>query len=286
MDDDSDEAIGEPTPVQCSSMRAKDMLGMTDILVRNALAHDHGELYAVYGLRPEGAAQSLRYAELALQRAWGVDEMVEVPVPGQASSEDALRRRIVTAMKAEGCPEYLHPGDAILLMERSGLMLCNELREAVVSMCSRTYGEDKNDFPLEDENRLRRLLGRPVVAGDLLDSSAPLEIESTPSDAPSDSVIVSPAPRLQRHLVATRVRVLSIEVEQAVDLAGSDGNHAVWTALSKLAEGKNGALIGFTSEGIQYRGNVHQDTGEPDILTFKQLCDRLRTRRKRRDKAG
>jgi hypothetical protein len=286
MDDDSHDDSDEPVPAWHGRISARDMLGLTDIFVRDALTNDHGELYETYGLRPDEAARSLRYVELAQQRAWGVDEMVEAPIRGQSSSESALRRRILMAMKAEGCPEYMHPGDAVLLMERSGLMLCNELRDAVVSMCARNYGEDKNDFPLEDENRLRRLLGRPVVAEDSPDPRAPVENKDASSDSPSASLIVGPAPQLQRHLITNRVRVLSMEIEQAVEMAGGDGNHPVWAALSKLAETKHGALTGFVSEGVQYRGSVHQETGEPDILTFKQLCDRLRNRRKKRDRAG
>lgn len=153
----------EPMPAWCHPTRAKDMLGMTGILVRDALEHDHHELYATWGIRPDEAVQSLRYAELAELRVWGIDEMAEAPIRGQSSSEDALRRRINMAMKAEGCPDYLHPADAVLLMERSGLMLSSELRDAVVCMSTRTYGEDLSEFSLEDENRLRRLLGKPPL---------------------------------------------------------------------------------------------------------------------------
>jgi hypothetical protein len=279
MDDDSDEGC-------CKPVRAKDMLGLGDIFVRSALAHDHGELYATYGLRPDEAARSLRYVELAQQRAWGVDEMVEAPIRGQSSSESALRRRILMAMKAEGCSEYMHPGDAVLLMERSGLMLCSELRDAVVAMSTRTYGEDLYDFPLKDENRLRRLLGRPVILEESPDAGAQGKNKATSSDALLDAAIINPSAQSHRHRIVARVRVLSMEIEHAVEVAEGEGNHPVWAALSRLAEAKYGALMGFVSEGIQYRGSIHQETGEPDILTFKQLCDRLRNRRKKRDNAG
>lgn len=286
MDNDSCDDSDEPVPAWHGRISAREMLGLTDIFVRDALANDHGELYETYGLRPDEAARSLRYVELAQQRAWGVDEMVEAPIRGQSSSESALRRRILMAMKAEGCPEYMHPGDAVLLMERSGLMLCSELRDAVVSMSTRTYGEDQCDFPLEDENRLRRLLGRPVIFEESPDVGAPSENKTAPPKALLDATVINPSNQLQCHRIVTRVRVLSMEIEQAIEVAGGDGNHPVWAALSKLAEAKYGAMMGFVPEGIQYRGSVHQETGEPDILTFKQLCDRLRTRRKKRDNAG
>jgi hypothetical protein len=169
-------------------------------------------------------------------------------------------------------------------MERSGLMLCHELREAVVGMSTRTYGEDQTDFSLAHENRLRQLLGRPVISdneysgGPFVDHQTGQAIE-LPAAAG--------APALQRRLygTTTRVHVLAAEIEQAVEMAGGDDNRPVWTELSKLAETQYGAMIGFTSEGIQYRGDTHRATGEPDILTFKQLCDRLRNRRNKRDKA-
>lgn len=137
------------------------MLGVTAHIVRNfLLSGSHEELYEIYGISPKEAEQSLHYVELAELRAWGVDEMIEATLPGQSSSEERLRRRIVLATKAEGVPELLHPGDAVLLLERSGLMLVDELRGAIVCMCTRSYAEDGIDFSLEAQNRLRRLLGK------------------------------------------------------------------------------------------------------------------------------
>lgn len=137
------------------------MLGVTAHFVRNLLVTgSHDELYEVYGIRPKEAEQSLHYVELAELRAWGIDEMIEATLPGQSSSEERLRRRIVLATKAEGVPESLHPGDAVLLLERSGLMLVDELRDAIVHMSAHSYAEDGIDFSLEAKNRLRRLLGK------------------------------------------------------------------------------------------------------------------------------
>ena len=164
MNDHTDAATSddEPWPAWCHPLRAKDMLGLTAYFVRNLLVTgSHDELYEVYGIRPKEAKQSLRYVELAELRAWGIDEMIEATLPGQSSSEERLRRRIVLATKAEGVPESLHPGDAVLLLERSGLMLVDELRDAIVHMSAHSYAEDGIDFSLADQNRLRRLLGRP-----------------------------------------------------------------------------------------------------------------------------
>lgn len=150
-------------PAWCHPTRAKDMLHGSALFVRDMLTHDHDGLYDTYGIRPDEAEQSLRYVELAELRLWGAEEMLEAvrAVPNQASNEEVLRRRIAMAMKAEVATDFVHPGDAVLLLERSGLMLSHELREAVVFMSagSRAPSEDFSD---EDENRLRRLLGRPV----------------------------------------------------------------------------------------------------------------------------
>ncbi|KHA78007.1 hypothetical protein NC77_14335 [Janthinobacterium lividum] len=286
MNDDTDAATrdDEPWPAWCHPPRAKDMLGVTAHIVRDMLVSGaHEELYEIYGIRPKEAKQSLHYVELAELRAWGLDEMIEATLPGQSSSEERLRRRIVLATKAEGVPESLHPGDAVLLLERSGLMLVDELRDAIVYMSTRTYGDNQSDFSLLEENRLRRLLGRPILTEEEYGSS--LGDDGQRSELPK---ILATAPALKRtiHVITKRVRVLAAEIEQAIQMAGSDENRPVWAELSKLADAKYGAIIGYATEGIQYRGDTHRLTGEPDILTFKQLCDRLRNRRNKRAKAG
>jgi len=161
---DDDESHNTPAgPAWCHPARAKDMLHGSALFVRDMLAHDHDALYETYGIRAGEAAQSLRYVELAELRVWGIEEMLEAVavVPNQASSAEALRRRITMAMKAEAAVDFVHPGDAVLLMERSGLMLSSELREAVVFMSAGSHFPSA-DFSDDDENRLHRLLGRPV----------------------------------------------------------------------------------------------------------------------------
>lgn len=153
FDDDRLPAWQHPT-------KAQDMLGLTAHYIRDMLTSgSHDNLYETYGILPREAVQSLRYVELAELRAWGIDEMIEVTLPGQSSTVEHLRRRIVLAMKAEHAPDFIHPGDAVLLLERSGLMLVGELRDAVVSMSTCSNSANGIDFSLENQNRLRRLLG-------------------------------------------------------------------------------------------------------------------------------
>lgn len=163
MIDDDESQRAATVSAWCHPSRAKDMLHGSALFVRDMLTHDHDTLYETYGIRPDEAAQSLRYVELAELRAWGLEEMLEAvaTVPNQASSDDALRRRVTMAMKAEAVADFIHSGDAVLLLERSGLILSDELREAVVFMCSGS-NRPSEDFTDEDENRLYRLLGRPL----------------------------------------------------------------------------------------------------------------------------
>lgn len=419
IDDDEDAARHAPIPTWCFPRRAKDMLYGDAIFVRDMLIHDHDNLYDTYGIRPEEAEQSLRYVELAELRAWGVDEMMEAVVANQASSDNALRRRIVMAMKAEATAEFLLPGDAILLMERSGLMLSSELRDAVVNMSTRSYAEDGIDFSLEDENRLRRLLGKPALSdieaevlhaegasAEILGSATPpsatplgprveyvaawwdatmdasvwwsaesispinaamilsrlnpnnesLEAAETnssdemgPDDfrrlkntfegaldskktlqawtayarerglkihswiqvwetwvaevdannelqvtARSDTVEgasavetgneIQVAPqKVGRavHKLRSRTQPLDAEIQMAKENASQKDDSAnVWSELTKLAERATGAMIGYSSDGIQYRGRKHQSDGIPDVFTFKNLRDRMARKRR------
>lgn len=171
-------------PAWCHPTRAKDMLHGSALFVRDMLAHDRDALYDTYGIQPDEAAQSLRYVELAELRAWGIEEMQEAVngVPNQASGDGALRRRINMAMRAEGGADVIHPGDAVLFLERSGLMLPTELREAVVFMSAGSRMPN-GKFSCEDENRLRQLLGQQALP------------ESMPGNEVDDAQLDSTHPR-------------------------------------------------------------------------------------------
>ncbi|MYN10285.1 hypothetical protein [Pseudoduganella aquatica] len=234
-DDDEEAALPEPFPAWCVPRRAKDMLHGSALFVRDMLAHDHDGLYQMYGIRPEEAAQSLHYVELAALRAWGIDEMLEAvaAVPNQASGDAALRRRIAMAMKSEAAPDFIHPGDAVLLLERSGLMLADELRDAVVRTSLHFSGPD--GFSLDDENRFRRLHGKTPFPNaveppikDIESGFLPLSSDEVrPSDkAPEQSIV---------HRTRNRVRLLDAEILRAKVVAGTNDHHAVWTALKEMA---------------------------------------------------
>lgn len=57
--------------------------------------------------------------------------------------------------------------------------------------------------------------------------------------------------------------------------------YSVWAELIRLAETKPAPapLVGFVSEGVQYEGREYFNTGLYDVLTFRNLADRIRRRR-------
>jgi hypothetical protein len=55
---------------------------------------------------------------------------------------------------------------------------------------------------------------------------------------------------------------------------------SVWAIMVRMAEDRQPPLLGFSSDGIQYAGRQYQAEGVPDVLTFKNLADRMRRRRK------
>ncbi|SFU93913.1 hypothetical protein [Pseudoduganella namucuonensis] len=252
-DDDEDTAIPEPSPAWCNPHRAKDLLYGGAILVRDMLIHDHDALHEMYGLRPDEAAQALRFVELAELRSWGVDEMLEVvsTVPNQATNEAALRRRVVMAMKAETGADFIHPGDAVLLLERSGLMLSTELREAVTLMSIRFSGPE--GFSLDDENRFRRLRGRLPFPVEDTSTTADEKCTSSAGGTAGTPVPAAPPPPVV-HRTKSRVRLLDTEIKRAWEAVGSADHHAVWTALKEMALQSTSPFTGTIDpeKGLEY----------------------------------
>ena len=83
------------------------------------------------------------------------------------------------------------------------------------------------------------------------------------------------------HKLQSRVRLLDAEVCIAKDRAlNRDDVNSVWTELIKMAQNKEGSLIGYVSEGLQYRGKKYQETGDFNVFTRKALGKKMR-----RDKA-
>lgn len=69
--------------------------------------------------------------------------------------------------------------------------------------------------------------------------------------------------------------IMSTEIAKAQELAPASTLPSIWNELTKLAEQGYGVMIGFSSDGIQYRGRNYQISGMPDILTRRSLRERL-----------
>ena len=129
-------------------------------ILRGILAATPDEISSEYGVTADEAALSLRCYELASLPAWDHASMLDAATAQSLSEEqrllwgfesrDALARRIALAMRAEGAPELLHPIDGVLLLERCGIHVFHELREAV------KYRPIATDA---DTRRLRMLVG-------------------------------------------------------------------------------------------------------------------------------
>ena len=84
------------------------------------------------------------------------------------------------------------------------------------------------------------------------------------------------------HSLGTRSNILNPIIDAAKKTAAQpDQPQSVWAELVTLAELKNPQppLIGYSSDGIQYRGKRYEKTGEADVLTSKNLRDRMKRER-------
>lgn len=98
------------------------------------------------------------------------------------------------------------------------------------------------------------------------------------------AAIAQPEIKTISHSLKTRIQALDAEISEAKNRALKKNEPAsVWAELVKMAEAKPpvGALIGFSSDGIQYRGPKYQAKGEPDTFTVRNLRNRLAREAKR-----
>jgi hypothetical protein len=119
---------------------------------------------------------------------------------------------------------------------------------------------------------LRETLG---VYADALDEELSAEFDCV-------SVKKSTVHVVQHTTNGKRNTPLSTEIAEAKKRANDPENAlCVWGELTKMAEQKCGVLIGYSSDGVQYRGQQYQEKEEPDVFTTKNLRDRMYRARKR-----
>jgi hypothetical protein len=79
-----------------------------------------------------------------------------------------------------------------------------------------------------------------------------------------------------------RNRSLAADIDEAQKRAPDPVDpNSVYGELQKMAAQGFGLLLGHSSDGIQYRGKKHEDTGVADVLTKKMLADRMYRKKKR-----
>jgi hypothetical protein len=86
------------------------------------------------------------------------------------------------------------------------------------------------------------------------------------------------AATITTHRLQTRTDALAAVINLATTKAvAPNDNQSVWAELVKLAESADrpAPLLGYSSDGIQYRGKKYEETQEPDVFTAKNLRDRL-----------
>jgi hypothetical protein len=94
-----------------------------------------------------------------------------------------------------------------------------------------------------------------------------------PADAPPPRQTERPP---VKNKLKNRIFPMDAEIELAMGKAlDSSSAASVWAALTQLAETKTGCMIGFTSEGIQFKGKEYQENDVLDEFTFKNLRDRM-----------
>lgn len=88
----------------------------------------------------------------------------------------------------------------------------------------------------------------------------------------------SAAVNITTHRVNNRSNALAAVIASAVSTAvAPSDSQSVWAELVKLAEleSKPAPLLGYSSDGIQYRGKKYEENGVPDVFTAKNLRDRM-----------
>jgi|APMI01.1.fsa_nt_gi hypothetical protein len=106
------------------------------------------------------------------------------------------------------------------------------------------------------------------------EDKADTESESL-QEAPKE---ILPERIIRTHKLKARRYAIDAPIETAMKLAANPQDyHNVWAELCKMAESNPPPppLIGFSSDGVQYKGNKYQSSGEPDIFTKDALRKKM-----------
>jgi hypothetical protein len=112
-----------------------------------------------------------------------------------------------------------------------------------------------------------------------------LASKDEPRSTHSSASIAEPSKASLHKINGREPAIMSAEIEKAKGNAPTPAAVAsVWGELTKLAEGRFGVMIGFSTDGIQYRGAKYQASGDLDIFTKRNLRERM-TRKAARERA-
>ncbi|MGN5479644.1 hypothetical protein ACTMU2_30330 [Cupriavidus basilensis] len=89
-----------------------------------------------------------------------------------------------------------------------------------------------------------------------------------PSAGPCDTTTSAPAPTSTAHRLSGRASPLAAEIAEAKKRANDPHDpYSVWAELGKMAEQDFGAMVGYSSDGVQYRGKEYDKQGTWDVFT-------------------
>ncbi|TDG02095.1 hypothetical protein E1N52_41645 [Paraburkholderia guartelaensis] len=207
---------------------------------------------------------------------------------------DALRDGRVVAHDHASRIDAMPSGTAWAVLTKSAVLKRAQF-EQFAAMCDVSVSDMPTDDTQTDESQTapkpasEAVASESAAAADTAQQAAASGAapESAGADerptAPEPASDVAPAPSLApaASMVVTnhqkRIHPPRVEIEEAQRRAAdSDDPSSVYGELQKLAEQQFGVLIGYSSDGVQYRGAEHQKTGVPDVLTKKNLADRMR----------
>jgi hypothetical protein len=124
-----------------------------------------------------------------------------------------------------------------------------------------------------DKHKLRVHVGLRVEVGR---QESLLASKDAPRSTHSRAPIAEPSKASVHKINGREPAIMSAEIERAKGNAPTPPTVAsVWGELTKLAEGKFGVMIGFSTDGIQYRGRKYQSSGDLDIFTQRNLRERM-----------
>lgn len=205
---------------------------------------------------------------------------------GSESLLNAARQGRLIVADAAGCirpcNEILE--DAVLPPPQEGgslaarQIICLFVKAAHLTKWAESNGDEFQIVEIESEviefdlkNSNGEIIEKGFYRGVIGNGSERAQTEPSRDAAPAQGL------QSRTHTLGTRQpSIMTAEINAARRMASEPNNvESVWGELTKLAEQKYGVMIGFSSDGIQYRGKIYQRDGEPDVFKIRSLRERM-----------